>query len=92
MLKSFYWTGGTYTDSLGWRNLENVPTNITDENISELGKAYCAILFDKDFSSYQIDRKASLSTSELKWPGLTISERIKPSYEDKRFQIYRLQK
>lgn len=92
MLKSFYWTGGTYTDSLGWKDLENVPTNITDENIGELSKTYCAILFDKDFSSYQIERKASLSTSELKWPGLTVSERIKPSYEDQRFQVYRLEK
>lgn len=88
VLPRFNWTAATYTNSVGWKELEKLPSTITDETIGEISKTYCAILFDKNFSQYQIDRKAGLKGTQGLWPGLRIETSSLPEFEDSRFLIY----
>jgi len=87
-LPKFSWTAATYTNSGGWRNLEKLPSVFTEATIKDVSKDYCAILFDKDFSQYQIDRKAGLNGTQGLWPGLQIESNIEPQFEDNRFSVY----
>ncbi len=90
VLPDFKWTAATYTNSAGWKQLEKLPTLFTDETFAEISKTYCAILFDKNFSQYQIDRKAGLKSTQGLWPGLQIDSKMKPQFEDTRFSVYLL--
>jgi hypothetical protein len=90
ILPSFYWTGGTYTESPGWSDLKFINSTLNEKDLATLGNKYCAVLFDKDFSQYQSDRQATLNGSADGWPGLRVSDSIKPMYEDFRYRIYDL--
>jgi hypothetical protein len=89
-LPEFNWTAAIYTNSLGWNELEKLPSTITEETFSQISKTYCAVLFDKNFSQYQIDRKAGLNGTQGLWPGLQIDSETLPEFEDTRFSIYLL--
>ena len=52
-------------------------------------KGFCAILFDKDFSQWQIDRQAGLDLTIGKWPGLKMNLGI-PDFDNGRYQVYLL--
>jgi len=84
----FNWTAATYTNSPGWQELEKLPSTINDQTLTEISSTYCAVLFDKDFSQYQIDRSAGLKGTIGLWPGLRIETSTKPQFEDKRFSVY----
>ena len=49
---------------------------------------HASIVFDKNFSQYQIDRKAGLNMTQGQWPGLRISNSLLPEYEDTRYSVY----
>jgi hypothetical protein len=88
ILPEFSWTAATYVDSPGWESLANLPTKVDEESLQKLGAEYCAIVFDKNFSQYQIDRKAGLNMTQGQWPGLLISNSLLPEYEDTRYSVY----
>jgi hypothetical protein len=88
VLPEFSWTAATYVDSPGWDSLANLPTEIDQETINILKLKYCAIVFDKNFSQYQIDRKAGLNSTQGLWPGLRISNSIFTNFEDTRYSVY----
>ena len=88
VLPEFSWTAATYVDSPGWDSLANLPTEIDQKTISSLKLKYCAIVFDKNFSQYQIDRKAGLNSTQGLWPGLRISNSIISNFEDTRYSVY----
>jgi hypothetical protein len=88
VLPEFSWTAATYVDSPGWDSLANLPTEIDQETINSLKLKYCAIVFDKNFSQYQIDRKAGLNSTQGLWPGLRISSSIMSNFEDTRYSVY----
>jgi hypothetical protein len=54
-------------------------------------KGFCAILFDKEFSQWQIDRQAGLDFTVGKWPGLKMNLG-EPDFDDGRYQVYLLNK
>jgi hypothetical protein len=56
-----------------------------------MSQGYCAILFDKDFSQWQIDRKAGLDFTEGKWPGLKMNLGA-ADFDNGRYQVYLLNK
>jgi hypothetical protein len=89
ILPGFSWTAATYVDSPGWEGLSSLPTEVDKESLNKLGGGdYCAIVFDKNFSQYQIDRKAGLNMTQGQWPGLLISNSLLPEYEDTRYSVY----
>jgi hypothetical protein len=88
ILPEFSWTAATYVDSPGWEGLANLPTEVDQASLKKLDVDYCAIVFDKDFSQYQIDRKAGLNMTQGLWPGLLISNSLLPEYEDTRYSVY----
>lgn len=90
ILPDFYWTGGTYTESPGWQELKLINSTVTEKDFDNFSVKYCAVLFDKDFSKYQTERKATLKGSVDGWPGLIISDSLAPDYEDYRYRIYDL--
>ena len=88
ILPEFSWTAATYVDSPGWEALTDIPTDVDEESLKKIGADYCAIVFDKNFSQYQIDRKAGLNMTQGQWPGLRISNSLLPEYEDTRYSLY----
>ena len=88
ILPEFSWTAATYVDSPGWEVLTNIPNEIDEESLKKIGTEYCAIVFDKNFSQYQIDRKAGLNMTQGQWPGLRMSNSLLPEYEDTRYAVY----
>jgi hypothetical protein len=88
ILPEFSWTAATYVDSPGWEALTDIPTDVDEESLKKIGADYCAIVFDKNFSQYQIDRKAGLNMTQGRWPGLRISNSLLPEYEDTRYAVY----
>jgi hypothetical protein len=75
-----------------WEKYKEIPTeiNIAAANFYK-NQGFCAILFDKDFSQWQIDRKAGLDFTEGKWPGLRMNLGS-PDFDNGRYQIYLLNK
>lgn len=63
----------------------------TVESIQLTRQGYCAILFDKDFSQWQIDRKAGFDFTEGKWPGLKMNLGA-ADFDNGRYQVYLLNK
>jgi hypothetical protein len=73
-----------------WKNYTELPIEINLENVKELeNKGFCAILFDKDFSLWQIERKAGLNFTQGSWPGLQVNL-PKVDFENERYQVYLL--
>ena len=58
------------------------------KTINNLKLKYCAIVFDKNFSQYQMDRKAGLKSTQGLWPGLRISNSVNSNFEDTRYSVY----
>ena len=52
-------------------------------------QGYCAILFDKDFSQWQIERQASLDETIGRWPGLRMNLG-EPNFDNERYQVFLL--
>ena len=92
LLPEFKWTSSVYVGSKGWKSSLNIPTEMDKNYLLKIRKDYCAILFDSNFSQYQIDRKASLSNEKLIWPGLILSDEIVVDYSDTRFKVILLNK
>jgi len=88
VLPKHNWTAATYTGTAGWKELVEIPSTLSDSDLRELSVKFCAILFDKNFSQYQIDRKASLPNVDGGWPGVRITTQVKPKFEDSRFRVY----
>lgn len=88
VLPNFKWTAATYTGTAGWNKLTAIPSTLSDSDLKEFAVEFCAILFDKNFSQYQIDRKASLPNVDGGWPGVRIDTQVKPKFEDSRFRVY----
>ena len=86
----FKWTSAVYVDSPGWEDLKKIPTDVDKSFFATIGKDYCAVVFDKNFSEYQIDRQATLSSTPGDWPGLRIGKDLIPDFEDTRFSVYLL--
>ena len=73
-----------------WEKYKSIPTDIDLKNIDLIKeRGYCAIWFDKDFSTWQIARKAGLDFTQGLWPGLRVNL---PGidFENERYQIYLL--
>jgi hypothetical protein len=90
VLPNFKWTSAVYVDSPGWKELKKIPTDIDKGFLDTIGKDYCAVVFDKNFSQYQIDRQATLGPEPGVWPGLRIETGLIPGFEDTRFSVYLL--
>jgi hypothetical protein len=54
-------------------------------------QGFCAVLFDKEFSNWQIERKAGLDYTQGFWPGLNLNV-DNPDFEDTRYKVYLLNK
>ena len=75
-----------------WQNYKEIPTEITIEAANSYSnQGFCAILFDQDFSQWQIDRQAGLDFTVGRWPGLRINLGS-PDFDNGRYQIYLLNK
>ena len=73
-----------------WEKYKSIPTDIDLKNIELIKeRGYCAILFDKDFSTWQIARKAGLDFTQGLWPGLRVNL-PEIDFENERYQIYLL--
>ena len=90
VLPDFKWNSAVYVDSPGWNELKKIPTVIDKSFFDTIGKDYCAVVFDKNFSQYQIDRQATLSSTPGIWPGLKIGKDLIADFEDTRFSVYLL--
>jgi hypothetical protein len=88
VLPEFNWTAATYTNTEGWKQLIQIKSKLTEKDFNNLANQYCGVLFDSNFSQYQIERKAALPNLNTGWPGLTIESNIKPDFEDNRFKVY----
>lgn len=88
VLPQFKWTAATYVDSPGWKELTKIPTVVDNDFVASTKGDYCAIVFDSNFSQYQIDRQASLSANPGVWPGLKVATDLKPNYSDSRYLVY----
>jgi hypothetical protein len=75
-----------------WQEYKEIPIEI-DEDSAKLysDQGFCAILFDKDFSQWQIDRQAGLDFTVGNWPGLRMNLGS-PDFDNGRYQIYLLNK
>ena len=87
-LPDFKWTSAIYVDSPGWQELKKIPTDIDKSFFATINENYCAVVFDKNFSQYQIDRQATLGPEPGVWPGLRIETGLTPDFEDTRFSVY----
>lgn len=75
-----------------WKTYKEIPTEINSENVKYISQnGYCAILFDKDFSSWQIERNAGLDFIQGAWPGLRVNLQ-NVDFENERYQVYLLSK
>ena len=73
-----------------WEKYKSLPTDIDLNNIALIKeRGYCAIWFDKDFSTWQINRKAGLDFTQGLWPGLRVNL-PKIDFENERYQLYLL--
>ena len=73
-----------------WGKYKSIPTDIDLNNIDLIKeRGYCAIWFDKEFSTWQINRKAGLDFTQGLWPGLRVNL-PEIDFENERYQIYLL--
>jgi hypothetical protein len=74
-----------------WKIYSGIPNEINSENVNNIKQSgFCAILFDKDFSTWQIERNAGLDFTPGSWPGLRVNL-PKIDFENDRYQVYLLQ-
>jgi hypothetical protein len=75
-----------------FQNYKDISSEIDIAEAEALAtKGYCAILFDKDFSQWQIDRQVGLDFTIGKWPGLKMNLGL-PDFDNGRYQVYLLNK
>jgi hypothetical protein len=73
-----------------WENVKNISSEIGEVEAQNFRtQGYCAILFDKDFSQWQIDRQAGLDFTIGKWPGLRVNLG-EPNFDNGRYQVFLL--
>jgi hypothetical protein len=73
-----------------WEEIKKIPSEIGYEESKDLKRqGYCAILFDKDFSQWQIERQASLDETIGRWPGLRMNLG-EPNFDNERYQVFLL--
>lgn len=73
-----------------WKTYKEIPSEINSENVKYIAQnGFCAILFDKDFSSWQIERNAGLDFTPGAWPGLRVNLQD-VDFENERYQVYLL--
>jgi hypothetical protein len=73
-----------------WEEIKNISSEIDYEESKNLKmQGYCAILFDKDFSQWQIERQASLDETIGRWPGLRMNLG-EPNFDNERYQVFLL--
>ncbi len=73
-----------------WNSYRSIPVDIDSSKLANFkNQGFCAILFDKDFSNWQIERKAGLDYTIGFWPGLTVNI-DNPDFEDTRYKVYLL--
>ena len=74
-----------------WKTYREIPSEINSENVKFIKQnGFCAILFDKDFSTWQIERNAGLDFTPGAWPGLRVNL-PKIDFENDRYQVYLLE-
>ena len=85
--------GGTPGNRYWLENLK-IPRTIELSILLDLDKkGFCAILFDKDYANWQINRNAGIDpktgalTNWGNWPGVEIKG-ISPNFQDNRFEVY----
>ena len=75
-----------------WQNYKEIPIEIDKDSAKFYSdQGFCAILFDKDFSQWQIDRKAGLDFTIGNLPGLRMNLGS-PDFDNGRYQVYLLNK
>ena len=75
-----------------WEDYRSIPVEINETDLVQIkNKGFCAILFDKDFSDWQITRKAGLDYTQGFWPGLKVKVKL-ADFEDARYKVYLLNK
>jgi hypothetical protein len=73
-----------------WEDVKKISSEIGEEEAKNFqSQGYCAILFDKDFSQWQIDRQAGLDSTIGKWPGLKMNLGD-PNFDNGRYQVFLL--
>jgi hypothetical protein len=73
-----------------WEDIKKISSEIGEVEAKNFRtEGYCAILFDKDFSQWQIDRQAGLDQTIGKWPGLKINLGT-PNFDNGRYQVFLL--
>ena len=73
-----------------WENVKKISSEIGEVEAQNFRtQGYCAILFDKDFSQWQIDRQAGLDFTIGKWPGLRMNLG-EPNFDNGRYQVFLL--
>jgi hypothetical protein len=73
-----------------WEEYKAIPTELEKTDFLEFKEqGFCAILFDKDFSDWQITRKAGVDFTQGLWPGLKVNVE-NPDFEDLRYKVYLL--
>ena len=88
------WSLGGSPGNKYWQESVKLPNTIDKNYATKLkNDGYCAILFDKKFAKWQIERRAGLNleTGELanyaNWPGVIISGLV-PNFETARYQVF----
>ena len=75
-----------------WGNYKSIPVDMDKSKLIILkNQGFCAVLFDKEFSNWQIERKAGLDYTQGFWPGLTMNI-DNPNFEDARYKVYLINK
>ncbi len=85
------WSLVATPNNVYWKNYREMPSEVNSENVMILKQnGFCAILFDKDFSTWQIERNAGLDFTPGVWPGLRVNL-PKIDFENDRYQVYLLE-
>jgi hypothetical protein len=73
-----------------WEDVKKISSEIGEVEAQNFRtQGFCAILFDKDFSQWQIDRQAGLDFTIGKWPGLRMNLG-EPNFDNGRYQVFLL--
>lgn len=88
------WSIGGTPFNKYWVKDISIPRIIDSNYIDILKKqGFCGIIFDKDYSTWQIGRNAGINTktgeltNDGNWPGVRV-EKSQPDYQDQRFLVY----
>ena len=90
------WSIGGTPENKYWLEEIKIPRTIESSAFLDLDKkGFCAILFDRDYANWQINRNAGIDpqtgalTNWGNWPGVEMKG-IEPNFQDNRFEVYLL--